>query len=165
MKLPNTANVLDLEHDNGRLIEIGFTTVSLKDRKIVQSYSLPIKPDFELTPEVTELTGWTTAKLLKSGISIEEACRRMEKHGFASRLLVTDQSDEVPFLEAALGRSLSSHRLNVSIMLTLATGNQINLGLIEMLRLYGLEFEGRQHSGRDDSFNIARLFVKLLPPL
>lgn len=164
MKLSKIANVIDVEHDNGRLIEIGLTTVAIAERQILQSYSLPIKPDFELTPEVSKLTGWTTAKLHRQGISKEEALRRLlSSYGAANRLLVSDHSDEVPFLEDALGVKLSPHRLNVSVLLALLTGNDINLGLEEMLAMYGMQFEGRQHNGADDSKNIARLFLKLLP--
>jgi len=52
MKLSNTANVIYVEHDNGRLIEIGVTTLSIKEREILHSYSLPIKPDFQLSSEI-----------------------------------------------------------------------------------------------------------------
>jgi len=163
MKLSNTVNVIDVEHDNGRLIEIGLTTLSLKDRKILQSYSLSIKPDFQLSLEISQLTGWTQAKLLKQGISKEEASRRLDVYGGRNRLLVTDHSDEIPFLETALSRPLSPHRLNVSLMVALFTGNDINLGLDQMLALYDLTFEGHPHSAVDDSRNIARLFLKVLP--
>lgn len=162
MKLSNIANVVDVEHDNGRLIEIGFTTVNITDRLIVQTYSVPIKVDFELSPEIAALTGWTTAKLRRQGVELPEAARRLLRQGFANRLLVTDQSDEIPFLEKSLGIDLSAHRLNMSILLGLQTGAAINLGLPAMLRLCGLELEGRLHSGADDSRNIARLFVHWL---
>ena len=48
-------------------------------------------------------------------------------------------------------------------MVALFTGNDINLGLEQMLAMYNLQFEGKLHSGIDDSRNIARLFLKLLP--
>ena len=48
-------------------------------------------------------------------------------------------------------------------MVALFTGNDINLGLEQMLALYGLKFEGKPHSGEDDSRNIARLFLKAFP--
>lgn len=163
MKLSNTANVIDVEHDNGRLIEIGLTTLSIKDRKILHSFSLPIKTDFQLSSEISELTGWTQAKLLKQGISKEEASRRLDMYGSQNRLPVTDHSDEIPFLETALGRPLSPHRLNVSLMVALFTGHDINLGLDQMLAMYDLRFEGKPHSAVDDSKNIARLFLKMLP--
>lgn len=163
VKLPNIANVIDIEHDNGRLIEIGVTTVDLKDRRIIQTYCLPIKPDFDVSPEILELTGWTIAKLKKQGIDCAEAVRRLAVYGSSNRLLVCDASDEIPFLEQSLACSLSPHRLNVSILFALATGKNINLGLKAMLAEFGMEFDGRLHSGADDSRNIARLFLRLLP--
>jgi len=146
MKLSNIANVIDVEHDNGRLIEIGLTAVAIQERLIVQSYCLPIKPDFEVTPAVSDLTEWTTSKLLKQGVSKEESSRRLAMYGSNNRLLVTDHSDEIPFLESALDCKLSPHRLNVSILLALLMGRDINLGLEEMLELCNMRFEGRPHS-------------------
>jgi len=45
------------------------------------------------------------------------------------------------------------------------TGGEMNLGLEKMLAQFGMRFEGRLHSGADDSRNIARLFLRLLPQL
>jgi DNA polymerase III alpha subunit (gram-positive type) len=163
MKLSNIANVLDIEHDNGLLIEIGLTTVDLSHKKILQTYSLPIKTDFEISPAMAELTGWTSIKLLKQGIDKDEACRRLSVYGCTNRLLVTDHSNEIPFLERSLSSQLSPHRLNVSILFALLTGEDINLGLEAMLEKCRLKFEGKLHSAADDSKNIARLFLKLLP--
>lgn len=164
MKLSDIANVVDIEHDNGQLIEIGLTMVNIADRTILQSYCLPIKPNFEISPEITQLTGWTTSKLKKQGIESAEATRRLvELYGFTNRLLVSDSSDEVPFLEQSLSASFSQHRLNVSILFSLFTGKHTNLGLETMLAELGMQFEGKLHSGVDDSKNIARLFLKLLP--
>jgi len=163
MRLSAIANVVDVEHDDGRLIEIGLTTVSLKDRKILQTYSLPIKPDFDVSPAVLALTGWTLATLSKQGLNKAEAIRRLGVYGFANRLLVSDASDEVAFLEKALAMTFSPHRLNAAILFSLATGKDINLGLEAMLAQYGMHFEGRLHSGADDSRNIARLLLHLLP--
>lgn len=161
MKLPKIANVVDIEHDNGRLIEIGLTTVSLTDRCIVQTYSLPLKADSEVSLEILELTGWTMSRLNKQGLEKSEVLRRLETYGFRNRLLNTDASDEIPFLEQCLQVELSPHRLNVAILFALSTGKDFNCGLEAMLSHYGLEFEGRLHSGANDSKNISRLFLKL----
>jgi DNA polymerase III alpha subunit (gram-positive type) len=163
MRLSNVINVIDLEHDNGRLIEVGLTTVSLSDREILQTYSLPIKPDVALSDDISQLTGWTTGTLMKQGLAKDEATRRLGVYGCSNRLLVSDASDEIPFLEQSLQCELSQHRLNVSILFAIATGKDINLGLENMLAEYGLCFEGKLHSAADDSKNIARLFLKLLP--
>jgi hypothetical protein len=165
MRLSNVLNVIDLEHDNGRLIEIGVTTVSLSSRELLQTYSLPIKPDFELSEEISLLTGWTMSKLNKQGLSKNEATRRLGVYGCNNRLLISDDSDEIPFLEQSLQTKFSPHRLNVSILFAISTGKDTNLGLESMLAHYGLQFEGRLHSGADDSRNIARLFLKLLPAM
>lgn len=162
MNLSKIANVVDVEHDNDRLIEIGITTVNLEKRKIIQTYSIPIKPDFEVSPEIQQLTGWSSAKLRKQGIEKEEALRRLLVYGFANRLLISDSSSEISFLEDSLNASFSPHRLNVSILFALITGKDINFGLEAMLKKFGMEFEGRLHSGADDSLNIARLFLHLI---
>ena len=166
MKFSNIANVVDVEHQNGCLIEIGLTTVNLTERRILKSYCMPIKVEFEISPEITQLTGWTNAKLNKQGMEEAEALRFLqERYGFTNRLLVTDMSEEIPFLEQALGAEFSYHRLNVSILFALATGERQKLGLEEMLAFFGMSFEGRPHSGVADSRNIARLFLKVMLPL
>ncbi len=166
MKFSNIANVVDTEHDNGRLIEIGVTTVSIPEKKILKSYCMPIKVDFDISPEITQLTGWTRAKLERQGIEKEEAVRLLlNRYGFTNRLLVTDMSTEINFLEETFNLTFSPHRLNVSILYALNTSKNNKEGLEEMLAEYGMQFEGRPHKGVDDSRNIARLFLRLLADL
>ncbi len=166
MKFSNIANVVDTEHDNGRLIEIGVTTVSIPEKKILKSYCMPIKVDFDISPEITQLTGWTRAKLERQGIEKEEAVRLLlNRYGFTNRLLVTDMSTEINFLEETFNLTFSPHRLNVSILYALNTGKTDKEGLEEMLAEYGMQFEGRPHRGVDDSRNIARLFLRILADL
>lgn len=163
MKFSNIANVIDCEHQEGRLIEIGLTTINLKERKILKSYCMPIKVDFEISPEITQLTGWMNAKLNKQGLEVAEVLRLLQtRYGFTNRLLVTDMSDEIALIEESLGAKFSPHRLNVSILHALITGEMEKVGLEEMLARYGLSFEGRPHLGVDDSRNIARLFLQVM---
>lgn len=160
MKLSNIANAIDLEHDNGRIIEIGVTTIGLTQRRILQTYSIPLKIDWELSPEIAQLTGWTTAKLNRRGLDHYQADERLLKYGFKNRLLITDMSDEISAIEQQF-QSYSPHRLNISILYSLFTGKEAT-GLEGMLAEFGLTFEGRLHSGADDSRNIARIFLELL---
>jgi len=159
MKLPNIANVVDIEHDEGKIIEIGLTTISLKEYCILKTYSIPIKPDFEISKNIVDLTGWTTNKLIKQGIEKHLLFDRLNKYGFQNRLLISDQANEFDILEKF---NLSKNRMNVSVLYSLITGNQINEGLSNMLKYCGLEFEGKMHRGSDDSYNIAKLFLYLL---
>lgn len=164
MKLSNIANVIDIEHDAGRLIEIGLTTVDINARQILKTYSIPIKVDFEVSPEITALTGWTTHRLNKRGISRLNALIRLYNYGCSNRLLVTDSNDEIQALEGMLRtplNSFSGSRLNLSILFRLKTKIDYNIGLEGMLKYFDMEFEGKLHSGADDSRNIARLFLRL----
>lgn len=170
-------NVLDLElscYSNGEfppgerqeIIEFGLTTVDLKKLAIVQSLSFPVIPTMSrISPYCTELTGWTEAKLRKQGTPFAEVLRRFEsKHGAQNRLMVTDSNDELDTIRAQcalmkLPCPFGGGYLNVSTVLALLTGDLRNVSLPEKLNLFGLEFEGNLHSGKDDSRNIARLLL------
>lgn len=43
-----------------------------------------------------------------------------------------------------------------------ASRKKSKLKLVDMLHSYGLKFEGRLHSGKDDAYNIARLVMKMM---
>lgn len=180
MKLSDTVNVIDCEHDNGTCIEVGLTTVNLKKREIMKSYSIPIKRvnGYSISKSITELTGWTDKALDRQGFTPEKAIELLTaKHAIETRLCVTDHVNEIPFLLARLkghtegtltgkihryGIGSINNRLNVSILFSLLTGQQSNIGLEEMLAYFGHNFEGRQHSAKDDSRNIARVFIEIL---
>jgi inhibitor of KinA sporulation pathway (predicted exonuclease) len=167
MNLSSIAIVVDTEYDDGKLIEIGLTTVSIKDHLILQSYSIPIKINFELSQEIQELTGWTNKKLERQGVTIEEACRRLDKYGFQNRLIVIDTNDELEKIEQMKkdinwNTEISKNRLNISILFFLKTGIRDSIGLDKMLEYFGLVFEGKRHRANSDSYNIAKLFIRLI---
>lgn len=168
------ANTIDLEMDRGAVIEIGLTTIDLNRRQILQSYSYPINNDFgiPITEEVYKLTGWTEAKLKRQGEPLLRAFNRLlDKHGLRGRLLITDSSKELTtlldcaFCEDAgewIFRGVFPPQINVSDLFAIkhkAFGKEYSLE--HMLEVEGMEFEGRQHRAKDDSFNIARLFLSL----
>jgi inhibitor of KinA sporulation pathway (predicted exonuclease) len=172
-------NVLDLElscypddefppGERKEIIEFGLTTVDLKKLAIVQSLSFPVIPTMSrISPYCTELTGWTEAKLRKQGAPFAEVLRRFEsKYGAHNRLLITDSSDELDTVRAqcalmGLACPFGGGYLNVSTVMSVLTGDLRNLSLPEKLKLFGLEFEGNLHSGKDDSRNIARLLLAI----
>lgn len=155
-------NVIDLEHDSGRVIEIGLTTIN-QDLDIVQSYSLPVKVDFNLSPGIVELTGWTDKLLSRRGLPQQEIKRRLfDKYGIANRIIVTDSGNECNLLESFLESPISKERINISTIFKIKYRINSNKSLTEMLNMVNLEFEGREHSGKDDSLNIARLFKEIM---
>lgn len=167
------ANIIDLETNGpkGRIIEVGLTTLDLKTRQILNTYSFPVRyteweGDLgnEVLPEVTELTGWTKRKLEIRGESLALIIDRLKrKFGSKNRLCVVDHGHELK----AFGEfnPFGSDVLNVSVLHKLMTKNFRNSGLPDMLKSLKLEFEGQLHRASDDSKNIARLLIGLLQRL
>lgn len=170
------ANSIDLELHDGEVIEVGLTTVDLSRRQILQSYSFPIKHDKRISDEIYQLTGWTQSKLNKSGEELPVVYKRLlEKYGLAGRLLITDDKDEWRALVSDAVNKLSlrvreplftgmeaPEQMNVSNLFRIKYNDFSSQSLLGMLEKTGLGFIGRQHRAKDDSFNIARLFLELI---
>ena len=173
------ANVLDLElscypkgefpeGERQEIIEVGLTTVDLRDMRILTVRSIPIIPTMStISPFCTELTGWTEAALRKQGVEFEEAVRRLlEKHGSKNRLLVSDSAGDRKFFDwqcAMFGKSspFGDDELNVSVLYSIYTHQFENVSLEDKLAKLELQFEGRPHRADSDSKNIARLMIEL----
>lgn len=166
------ANSIDLELHDGEVIEVGLTTVDLSRRQILQSYSFPIKHDKRISDEIYKLTGWTQAKLNKSGEDLPTVFFRLqEKYGLYGRLLITDDKDEFKTLiEDTWAKdvyndhdlTVAPEQMNVSNLFRIKYNDFSSQSLEGMLEKTGLGFIGRQHRAKDDSFNIARLFLELI---
>lgn len=173
-------NVLDLEltcwpdgkvppGQRKEIIEAGLTTIDLSSLTIGKSLSFPVIPTMsEVSPFCTELTDWTEAKLKRQGMTMKELVRRLAtKHGAKNRVLVTDSGSEAETFRTqcelmGIDYPFGNETHNVSTMFSMLTKRFENLSLKEKLRLLGLEFEGRPHSGVDDSRNIARLLIAVI---
>ena len=180
MKNFNIVNVLDTEltcHADGifpsgekqEIIQFGITTIDLHHLQVVRTFSIPVKPTMStVSPFCTELTGWTAAKLNKQGVSYAEACRRLiAKHGSQSRLLATDSNGDVVSVREQcrlmdVPYPFGEDHLNVATLFSIITKQRNNAGLVQMLTKLGLTFEGLQHRADVDSYNIARVLIKLL---
>lgn len=168
------AQALDLELHAGEVIEVGLTTIDLSRRQILQSYSFPILHDKRISDEIYKLTGWTQAKLNKSGEELPKVYWRLvEKYGLYGRLLVTDDKDEFrTLLMDNFSKDYDNHydfevikapeQMNVSNLFRIKYNDFSSQSLEGMLEKTGLGFIGRQHRAKDDSYNIARLFLELI---
>lgn len=161
------ANCIDLELHEGEVIEVGLTTIDLSRRQVLQSYSFPIKHDKRISDEIYQLTGWTQSKLNKSGEPLWVVMLRLqEKYGLAGRLMVVDDRDEwktlnTPAPDCEFFR-FTPEQMNVSNLFRIKYNDFSSQSLEGMLEKTGLGFIGRQHRAKDDSFNIARLFLELI---
>jgi DNA polymerase III epsilon subunit-like protein len=162
------ANVLDLEFNNPEttkdIIEIGLAMVDLDSLTIVKKVSIPVllPEGMEVNPFVSHLTGWTTAKLLKQGVSLETACERIkEKYGSKNRLLVVDDENETSLFKEL--NPFGSDTVNVSSLYKVVRKDfNSDKSLEFMLESFGLKFEGKQHRASDDAYNIAKLFITMM---
>lgn len=168
------ANAIDLELHEGEVIEVGLTTVDLGARAILQSYSFPIKHDKRISDEIYQLTGWTQSKLNKSGEELPVVYNRLlDKYGLVGRLLITDDKDEwetliedahykAEYQESSIKSFQAPEQMNVSNLYRIKYKDFKSQSLLGMLEATGLGFIGRQHRAKDDSYNIARLFLELI---
>ncbi len=179
------ANCIDLELHEDEIIEVGLTTIDLSRRQIIKSYSFPIKHDKRISDEIYQLTGWTQSKLNKGGEELPVVYKRLlEKYGLLGRLLITDDKDEFKTLNRDTDRKntyqIGCHyfphipeldrgillqapeQMNVSNLFRIKYKDFSSQSLEGMLKATGLGFVGRQHRAKDDSYNIARLFLHLI---
>ena len=165
------ALAIDLEHDNGKIIEIGLTEINLKKRVLGKTVSLLIKTEDRVSDHVYELTGLTKGKLNKGGMSLEDAIDKLfYKYGAANRLIVTDSEYEVPLIEKnwltycpyfQLDFKFSLDRINVGSLFKVANRDNTSWSLKEMLDVLCREEQQRPHRAGSDSIDISKVFLKL----
>lgn len=152
------------EPRTGEIIEIGVASVDLYEKKIVersQYYVLPEKDD--ISDYCTNLTGITQARLNKAGRPLAEVLESLKtKYGRHSiygawgrdsdvlRKECADKGLEMPFYEYL--------NLKTLYMINNRIKNK-KFGMRRAMEMAGLEFEGNQHSGADDAYNLARLVL------
>lgn len=175
---------MELSRPQGQqIIEVGLTVVDAEKREIVNSYSFPIKYPYQVpwpfndtgymevpnanivTPKITTLTGWTETKLVRQGEPLAKVTERLAvKYGAKNRICVIDSEDEFEPFKYPLGtmNPFGGKTFNISEMYRLKTRKFESVSLLDMLKGVGLEFQGRQHSGKDDSYNIALVFLELI---
>lgn len=160
------------------IIEIGIAELYTEgERKIVSLPSLFVKPQFSTVSDFcTTLTGITSEKLDQEGISFAAACEQLKalgsrKHHFASWgmydwLQFRKQCEDYlnyPYPEIVRPPFGSTH-LNIKTLYSIVMKQRQHLGQGNAAKLMFGEFEGTQHSGKDDAYNGAKVLRKLLYP-
>ena len=150
------------------IIEIGICKLNMKDGSIQDKRSYLIKPtQSEVSEYCTQLTGITSEKLEKEGVSFKEACSNIKNrynslrrtyagYGGFDKSIVENQCKELnvrfPFSETYL---------DLKVLLTLMSGEK-PIGLLKELQTRNIEFEGTAHKGADDAMNTAKLLYHVL---
>lgn len=147
------------------IIEIGYAILDYESNEIKENGSIVIKPtESVVTKFCTDLTGWTQ-EAVDRGISFQEACHILESDLKAgSRVWASHGNYDLEmFKKECLRKNVkypyTPQHLNVKPMAAIFTGEVAGLG--RTLSLLGLQFQGRQHSGKADAYNVARILQHL----
>lgn len=159
------------EGETSEPIEFGLTLLDISriDNKvkivISKSDSILVVPKFSrISLYCTNLTGHTYENLKRNGSSYPEACARIINSFHATTIPWASwgQYDYNLWLKAnklypEAKECFSHSHFNLSPLFSMKRGLNKKIGVSRALEILGLEFQGRPHSGKDDSFNIARL--------
>lgn len=151
----------------GEIIEIGVAAIDIYEGTITdrsQYYVLPEKDD--ISDFCTRLTGITQKRLDKQGKPLKEVLESMkERYGHHSiygawgrdNLVIRKECEQkglqMPFYEYL--------NLKTLFMINNRIKNK-RFGMRKAMGMAGLEFEGTQHSGFDDAYNLARLTLTFI---
>lgn len=161
------------------VIEIGYAIVDQRRLEIVKRGQVVVSPTWgEVGPFCTELTGWTAKDLADQGIPFLDACRLLRSMGmhkmpwgswgdFDRRLFAKQMNMEKNSYMGHWARGLEPvqhpfayRHVNLKLATALMLGWKKEHGVMTACANLGLEFKGRLHSGSDDAYNIARVWVE-----
>ena len=182
MKILRKINVIDIEAtcwDNpeerkdqpNEAIEIGITEVDLSDLEINRSNSVYIIPrDSTISEFCTKLTGITPELITGEGITFSKATsilktsfRIHNRHWISWGDYDRDQlRRDCDRNNLVYNKVFFKRHTNFKTVFAMLYGLPKELGVEAALTHVGLKFAGQLHSGKDDSFNIARLYVHTL---
>lgn len=147
------------------IIEIGLVIWNKKENTF-DEFQIYVKPKRSvITPFCTQLTGISN-ETLKDAISFEDALKKVESIFNQYPELKTWTSfgdyDRNQLRRQSKRETLQNpfdklSHINIKNTAWTVSGRSKALGLGNMLTIFGLTFEGNQHCGVDDAYNIARL--------
>lgn len=156
------------ENQKREIIEIGICKLNMLDGSIEDKRSYLIKPaQSEVSYYCTELTGITSEKLEKEGISFKEACSNIKnKYNSLQRTYAGYGRFDKSIMESQCREfevkfPFSETYLDLKVLISSMSGEK-PIGLLKELQARNIEFEGNAHSGADDAFNTAKLLYQVL---
>jgi inhibitor of KinA sporulation pathway (predicted exonuclease) len=162
---------------SSEIIQIGCTVVDIKAHTISDPSGIYVKPQYSTVSKFcTDLTGITQEMLNTKGVTFNEACQTLllasdstqvpwgSWGDYDKRMFNSDCTKKgywYPFGNGAL----NDRHFNIKTMFAIAYKLDREVGMVEALNILGLPLEGKHHDASWDSWNIARIFLKLLEKL
>ncbi|WP_064607462.1 3'-5' exonuclease [Photobacterium sp. J15] len=153
----------DRESRTGEIIEIGVAELDLVSGEIVRRAQHFVKPEHdEVSQFCTELTGIKPEVIKKNGKPLATILKSIEKK-FGGRHKIyaawgrDDQILQAECEEKGIKVPFTEY-LNMATLFRLQRHvNNKRCGQRAAMEMAGVKWEGRQHSGYDDAYNLARL--------
>ena len=154
--------------ESQEIIEIGIAEVDLRNRRISDSLSIPIKPQFSrVSTYCTELTGWTQRELNRSGVQYSDAVKVLkERFDSRNRLWISQGSADLRFFRqqtrlCTAPYPFGSEHMNIAVLTAILTGHTKEISMPDALRVLGVSHHGEFHKALDDATNTARQLLEL----
>lgn len=152
----------------GEIIEISFATLDVKTLEITKKTQLYVKPDKDqVSDECETLTRISQEKINKVGRPLRDIVQTIQKKvGGKKAIFASWGRDDLYLEKECLSKNLASpivENINIETLFGLKhqTGSN-SVSLTRALGVYGLEFEGEQHSALDDAYNLAKLYREMI---
>lgn len=153
--------------ESREIIEIGICQIDTVNNCILNKDSILVKPVIsKISQYCTDLTGWTQEEVDK-GLSFSDACTMLIgsfdtnsyvwcSYGDFDREIFWHQCNSFG-VEYPFGRG----HINVKSLLSILHGFPKEYGLTTAMKMLDMEFEGTNHRGVDDAYNVARIMLNL----
>ncbi|MGR5131638.1 exonuclease domain-containing protein [Vibrio alfacsensis] len=152
----------------GEIIEVGLAEIDLSKGEIVKRAQYYVKPEHdEVSLFCAELTGITPRKIEKQGRPLAEVIKSMIKNfGGRNKIYAAWGRDDVILLQECEAKGIDAP---FTEFINLATLYRIQhrlkdkrIGHKAAQEAKDIEWEGRQHSGYVDAYNLAKLALTML---
>lgn len=150
----------------GEIIEIGIAEVDLFTGVITRVSQYYVKPEKdEVSAFCTELTGITQAVVDKQGRPLKEVIESIEKRYGFNKIYGAWGRDQWVVLDECQRKGIRIRRfeyVNYSLMYKMSKKTKkMRFGHRKAMNMENLGWQGQQHSGVVDAFNLARLVLHM----
>ncbi|MHC6527484.1 3'-5' exonuclease [Vibrio proteolyticus] len=152
----------------GEIIEVGLAEIDLAKGEIVKRAQYYVKPEHDQISEFcTELTGISPRKIDKQGRPLKAVLQSMVKNfGGPNKIYASWGRDDLILIEECQSKGLD---VPFKEFINLATLYRVQhrlkdkrIGHRAAQEAKGIKWEGRQHSGYVDAYNLAKLALTML---
>ncbi|WP_300177194.1 3'-5' exonuclease [uncultured Aliivibrio sp.] len=159
---------VDGKGTTGEIIEVGLAEIDLQVGEVVRRAQYYVKPEEDqISLFCVELTGITPRKIEKQGRPLEGVLKSMIKNfGGTNKIYAAWGHDELILKKECEAKGIEFPFVEFINLATLyrikSRKKNDRMGQRKAMEELNLEWEGRQHSGYVDAYNLAQLALKIL---